>query len=220
MSRLLDRVADAGGILFVLLVFGGFVLLVAPHMPESLDSPDAALAHLRAHPPTTAFWAGIWMEGAGLAALVLLVARVAARIRGAQPGWWLPSAAVGLAVAAFTVKVGSFAPGVAVLDLDRFDATAVVTLLSINDAAVPVTQALDGGFAVLLGLGALAVHALPRWLSAFTAVAGVALLVAVAVPAVDVLQVPFFAWALTVSGWLLVRGTRTAPAGAREEVAA
>ena len=209
MTKVLDRVADAGGILYVLLVFGGFVLLVAPHMPESLDSPDAALAHLQAHPPTAAFWAGVWMEGFGLAALLLLAARVASRIRSAQPGWWLPSAAVGLAVAGFTVKVGSFAPGLAALDLDRFDATAVVTLLSINDVAVPVTQAIDGGFVVLLGLGALAVGALPRWLSALTFVAGVALVVAVAVPALDSLQLPFFAWALTASGWLLIRGTRT-----------
>ena len=217
MSKALDRVADAGGILYVLLVFGGFVLLVAPHMPESLDSPDTALAHLQAHLPTTAFWAGIWMEGAGLAALLLLAARVASRIRAAQPGWWLPSAAVGLAVAGFTVKVGSFAPGLAVLDLDRFDATAVVALLSINDAAVPVTQAIDGGFVLLLGLGALAVRALPRWLSLLTVVAGVALVVAVAVPALDSLQVPFFAWALTVSGWLLIRGGRTPAAVAPEQ---
>jgi Domain of unknown function (DUF4386) len=212
VTKILDRVADAGGILHVLLVFGGYVFLVAPFMPESLDSPDAALAHLREHPPTTAFWAGIWLEGAGLVALVLLAARLASRIRLAQPGWWLPSAAVGLAVAACTVKVGSFAPGLAALELDRFDATAVTALLSINDAAVGVAGALDGAFVVLLGLGALAVGVLPRWLSAFTLIAGLTFLVAFAVPALDSLQLVFYVWALVVSGWLLVRGNRTAAA--------
>jgi hypothetical protein len=219
VSKLLDRVADAGGILHVLLVVGGYVFLVAPHMPASLDAPDAALAHLQAHPPTTAFWAGIWLEGAGLAALVLLAARVASRVHAVQAGWWLPSAAVGLAVAAFTVKVGSFAPGLAALETDRFDATTVTALLSINDAAVAVTGALDGAFVLLLGLGALATRALPRWLSALTAVAGVAQLASVAVPTLGTLQILFLVWLLAVSGWLLVRGGRTAAAASREQVA-
>ena len=212
MSKILDRLADAGGILHVLLVFGGFAFLVAPHLPESLDSPDAALAHLQAHPPTTAFWAGIWLEGAGLLALVLLAARLASRIRGAQPDWWLPAAAVGLAVAGVTVKVGSFAPGLAVLETDRLDAVTVTALLSVNDVAVPVAGALDGAFVLLLGLGAAAVGALPRWLSVVTAVAGLAQLVSIAVPALDLLQLAFLVWALTVSGWLLLRGNRPADA--------
>jgi hypothetical protein len=209
MSKVLDRVADAGGILYVLLVFGGFAFLVAPNMPESLDSPDAALAHLEAHPPTASFWAGIWLEGAGLVALVLLATRAGSRIRVAQPGWWLPPAVVGLAVAALTVKIGSFAPGLAALETDRLDAVTVTALLGINDAAVPVATALDGAFVLLLGLGAMAVRALPRWLSLLTAVTGSTQLLAVAVPALDVLQILFFVWALVVSGWLLVRGDRT-----------
>ena len=210
MFKVLDRIADAGGILHVLLVFGGYVFLVAPHMPASLDSPDAALAHLQAHPPTTSFWAGIWLEGAGLLMLVLLAARIASRIRSAHPEWWLPSAAVGIAVAGVTVKVGSFAPGLAALEIDRFDASTVAALLSINDASAGVAGALDGAFVLLLGLGALAVRALPRWLATLTLVAGLAQLASLAVPALDSLQLLFFLWLLTVSGWLLLRGIRTA----------
>jgi hypothetical protein len=209
VSKVLDRIADAGGILHVLLVFGGFAFLVAPHMPESLDSPDAAFAHLQSHPPTTAFWAGLWLEGAGLLMLVLLAARIASRIRAAQPGWWLPAAAVGLAVAGVTIKVGSFAPALAALEIDRFDAVTVTALLSINDASVGVAGALDGAFVLLLGLGAAAVPVLPRWLGALTLVAGLAQLGSVAVPALDSLQLVFYVWLLTVSGWLLARGSRT-----------
>jgi hypothetical protein len=208
VSKILDRLADAGGILHVLLVFGGYVFLVAPFMPESLDSPDAALAHLQAHPPTTAFWAGIWMEGAGLAMLVLFAARIAARIGAAQRGWWLPAAAVGLAVAAVTVKIGSFAPGLAALEIDRLDAQSVAALLSANDAAVGVAAVLDGAFVLLLGLGALAVGGLPRWLAALTAGAGIAQAGSVAVPALDSLSLLFYVWALVISGWLLFRGER------------
>ena len=215
MSKVLDRIADGGGILHVLLVFGGYVFLVAPFMPASLDSPEAALAHLQAHPPTAAFWAGIWLEAAGLLMLVLLAARIASRIRAEQPGWWLPAAAVGFAVAGVTVKVGSFAPGLAALEIGRFDATTVTALLSVNDAAVGVAGALDGAFVLLLGLGVLAVRALPRWLAALTVVAGLAQLASIAVPALDSLQLVFFVWLLTVSGWLLVRGGRM-PAAAPE----
>jgi Domain of unknown function (DUF4386) len=213
VSKVLDRIADAGGILHVLLVFGGFAFLVAPHMPESLDSPEAVMDHLRSHPPTTAFWAGIWLEGAGLLALVLLAARLASRIRVARPGWWVPSAVVGLAIAGVTVKVGSFAPGLAALEIDRLDATTVTALLGINDSSVAVAAALDGTFVLLLGLGVLATRSLPRWLSAFTLAAGAGLLLGTAVPALDSLHLIFYVWALTVSGWLLARGSRTtAPA--------
>lgn len=217
MSKVLDRVADAGGILHVLLVFGGFAFLVAPHMPGSLDAPDAALAHLQAHPPTTAFWAGMWLEGAGLAALVLLAARLASRLRTGQPGWWLPSAALGLAVAAFAVKVGSFAPGLAALEIERFDARTVTALLSVNDAAVGVSAALDGAFVLLMGLGAVAVRALPRWLSWLTVVAGAGVLLGTAVPDLGALHLLLYVWLLVVSGWLLARGSR---APVREPVSA
>lgn len=212
MSKVLDRVADAGGILYVLLAFPGFALLVAPHLPGSLDDPDAVLAHLRAHPPTAAFWAGMWLEGAGLAALVLLAARIASRLRIAQRDWWLPSAAVGLAVAAFAVKTGSFAPGLAAMAANRSDAGTRTALLTVNDAAVAVTTALDGAFVLLLGLGALATGTLPGWLSGLTVIAGVGMLASVAVPAVALLEIVFLVWLLVVSGWLLARGSRTVPA--------
>ena len=209
MSKLLDRVADAGGILFVLFVGVGFIAFVAPAMPETLTSPDAVAAHLSANPPTTSFWVGVWLEGAGLAVLVLFAARLASRIRSADPAGWLPSAVVGLAVAAFGVKIFSFAPALAALHVDRYDAGTVTALLDINDAAYDVSWALDGAFVLLLGLGALAARALPAWLAGFAVAAGVSVLVGIAVPATfEALQLVFVLWLLTTSGWLLVRGGR------------
>ncbi|MDP9430075.1 MAG: DUF4386 domain-containing protein [Actinomycetota bacterium] len=218
MAKLLDRVADAGGFLFVLLVGVGFAVLVAPFLPESLDSPEAVADHLAARPPTAALWAGVWLEAAGLAALVLLAARLAGRIRAVDPAGWVPSAVVGLAVAAFTVKIASFAPAMAALEPGRHDAGTVTALLGINYAAVDLAWALDGAFVLLLGLGALDTRALPRWLGAWTAGAGVAVLIGVAVPATfGLLQLVFLLWAPAASGWLLLRGGRT-PAGRQGEV--
>jgi hypothetical protein len=213
VSKILDRVADAGGILFVLLVGVGYVAFVAPHMPESLAAPEEVARHLRDHPPTTTFWLGVWMEAAGLVALVLVVGVLAARIRAAAPPSWVPSTVVGLAVAGMTVKLASFAPALAALHVDRYEAGTVTALLDINDAAFDLAWALDGAFALLLGLGALTARALPRWLAAWGAAAGAAVLVGIAVPAVfDSLQLVFLLWLLTTSGWLLARGRRAVPA--------
>ena len=212
MSKLLDRVADAGGILFVLLVGVGYIALVAPAMPETLASPDAVAAHLSAHPPTTSFWVGVWLEGAGLAVLVLFAARLAGRIRAVDPTGWLPSAVVGLAVAAFGVKIFSFAPALAALHVDRYDAGTLTALLDINDAAYDVSWALDGAFALLLGLGARAARALPAWLAGCAVAAGLAVLIGIAVPATfEALQLVFVLWLLTTSGWLVARVRRTVP---------
>jgi hypothetical protein len=217
VSKTLDRIADACGILFVLLVGVGFIAFVAPHLPESLDSPDAVVDHLRANPPTATLWLGVAMEGAGLVALTVFAARLAARIRAGAPGSWLPSAVVGLAVAGMTVKLSSFTPAIAALDVDRYDAGTVTALLAVNDAAFGVSWALDGAFVLLLGLGALATRALSRWVAGWAAVAGAAVLVGIAVPPLfDSLQLVFLLWVLAASGWSLVRGSRTSVAGVAE----
>jgi hypothetical protein len=210
MYKILDRLADASGILCALLVMVGFVGLVSPFMPETLDSPDAVHAHLTAHPPSTTLWLGLWLEGVGLALLVVLAARIAARIRATRPDDWLPAAAVGFAVASLAVKIGSFAPAMAALDVDRYDPATVTALLGVNSAAHELSTALDIGMLLLLGLGALATRALPRWLAALTVLAGLADLFGVVVPSVaGLLHLVFMIWLTTVSGWLLRRGDRT-----------
>jgi len=212
VSKILDRIADAGGILFVLLVGVGYIAFVSSSMPESLAAPEEVARHLRDHPPTTTFWLGVWMEAAGLVALVLLAGRLAARIRAAGPASWVPSTVVGLAVAGMTVKLASFAPALAATHVDRYDAGTLTALLDINDASFDLAWALDGAFVLLLGLGALAVRALPRWLAAWGAAAGAAVLIGIAVPGLfDTLQLVFLVWLLVTSGWLLLRGSRTVP---------
>src|SRR5688500_8080036 len=192
-------------------------------MPESLDSPDAVVAHLEAHPPTTALWVGVWLEGLGLAMLVLLAARIAGRIRAVDPAGGVPSAAVGLAVAAFTVKLAAFAPSSAALRAARCGAGTVPALLDGDGAAYVLRWALDGAVARLPGLGALATRAVPGWLVGLTTAAGVAALVGIAVPATfGARQFVFLVWVLVVSGWLLARGGQSSgvPADGSAVVAA
>lgn len=220
MSKILDRVADAGGLLFLVLLTVGYGAFVAPFMPESLADPDEVLRHLQENPPTASFWVGVAMEATGLFLFVLFAARLAGRIRANDPTGWMPSAVVALAAGAFAVKLSGFAPSLAVLNPDRYDAGTVTALLGINDVAYGISWALDGALALTLGLGALAVGALPRWISALAVAAGLALLVGTAVPELfESLQMVFLVWVLATSGWLLVRGGRT-PATTRPAVPA
>jgi hypothetical protein len=213
LSRVLDRTADAGGILYLLLAGVGYGVFVSASMPQELASPPAVLAYLHNHPPGTAFWVGVGMEAAGLLFLLLFAARLAGRIRTADPAGWIGSAVLGLAVAAFAVKLASFAPALAALHAGRYDAGTVTALLDSNNVSDYVSSAIDGTFVVLAGLGALTVGALPRWLAASGVVAGVATIVGVAVPdAFDSVQLLLFLWLVTTSVWLLARGRRTAPA--------
>ena len=131
-----------------------------------------------------------------------------ARIRAARPASWVPSVVVGLAVAgmrrqAGVVRAGTRRPARRPVRRRHAHRTA-----RHQRRAVRPGWALDGAFALLLGLGALATapcHAgsrrsacrrreLPCWS-------------AIAVPALfDTLQLVFLVWLLATSGWLLVRG--------------
>jgi hypothetical protein len=204
VSKIIDRVADAGGVLFIVLVGVGYTAFVAPHTPQDLTDPDQVVRFLTAHPPTTSFWIGTALEAAGLTALLLFATRLAVHLRAAAPASGMPSAVVALAVAAFTVKLSSITPVLAALHVGRYDAGTVTALLDINDAAFTVSWAVDGAFALLVGLAALSYRALPRWVAGSAVVAGTAILVGTAVPELfDTMQLVFLVWLVATSGWLL-----------------
>jgi hypothetical protein len=209
VSKIIDRIADAGGVLFIVFVGVGYTAFVAPRTPQDLTDPEEVLRFLSAHPPTTSFWVGTALEAVGRMALLLFATRLGAHLRAAAPASGMPAAVVGLAVAAFTVKLSSITPALAALHVDRYDAGTVTALLDINDAAFFVSWAVDGAFALLFGLAALAYRAVPRWLAGSAVVAGTAILVGIAVPALfDSMQLLFLVWLVATSGWLLARGSR------------
>ncbi len=87
MSTILDRIADASGIMFLLLVGVGYAVFVAPFSPPSLGSPAEVVTFLDTHPLDWRFPVGVAMELIGLLALVVFAARLAGRIRAVtEPG--------------------------------------------------------------------------------------------------------------------------------------
>lgn len=211
MSRLLDRTAAAGGILFVLLVGVGYAVFLAPYLPESLDSPQAVSDHFASHPVDAGFWAGVAMESVGTILLLLFAMRILGRIRAAQPpDGWLAQAASAALVIALAVKYSSFAPGLAgQLHHERYEPGTVTALLDINDVAYTVSWAGIGVFLLLTGLGGLVTSAIPRWLSYGALVAGCGLVVGLVVPAAweNLLLLPLV-W-LIAGSVVLLRGQRT-----------
>ncbi len=218
MSKVLDRIADASGILFLLLVGVGYAAFVAPFSPETLTSPSDVVAFLDSHPVDWRFSVGVAMEFVGLLALVLFATRLAGRIRAATgPDNWMPAAVVSLAVLSAAVKLASFGPGlVARQHTDRYDAGTVTALFDLNEAAYDLSWALDGAFVLFLGVAALAAGSMPRWLAGWAVIAGVAIELGLAVPAMfDNLQLIFLLWLVVASSWALRDGIRRT-SGARQ----
>ena len=226
MSKVLDRFADAGGILFLLFVGVGYAVFVAPFSPRSLTYPEDVVDFLAAHPVTWRFDVGIAMEFVGLLALVAFAIRLANRVRTvAGPGSWIPTAVVALAVLSAAVKVTSFGPGlVARLHTQRYDSATVTALFDLNEAAYDLSWALDGVFVLMLGLAGLAAGGLPRWLAGWAVAAGVAIEVGIGVPALfENLQLVFLLWLLVASSWAVRDGVRNSadvrPADSSESLA-
>ncbi|MGZ4617271.1 MAG: hypothetical protein ACXV5Q_01285 [Frankiaceae bacterium] len=210
MIRALDRLADAGGLLYVVLAGVGYGALVAPSLPDMNASPAAMRAHLLAHPVGASFWTGVALESAGLFLLLAFAFRVATRIRRFGTDSWLPPAIGGLAVASFTIKVASFATALTAVHAARYGTDSIGALFGVNDVSDTLANAVDATVVLLIGTAAWSFRgALPRWIAGSAVAAGAALLTGVAVPALfDTLQLLLLLWLVTTSSWLLLRGER------------
>ncbi len=110
------------------------------------------------------------------------------------------------------MKVASFGPGlVGRQHFERYDPATVTAMFDLNEAAYDLSWALDGVFVMLLGAAALAVGSMPRWLAGWALIAGAAIEIGIAVPALfDNLQLVFLLWLVAASIWALRTGSRTA----------
>ena len=222
MSTILDRIADASGIMFLLLVGVGYAVFVAPFSPPSLGSPAEVVTFLDTHPLDWRFPVGVAMELIGLLALVVFAARLAGRIRAVtSPESWTPATVVAFAVLSAAVKVASFGPAlIARHHTDRYDSGTLTALFDLNEAAYDLSWALDGIFVIMLGLAALAARAMPRWLAGWAIIAGVAIEVGLAVPGLfDNLQLVFLLWLIAASSWAIRDGLHPRPAAQQDATA-
>ena len=212
MSKLLDRIADASGLVFLLFVGVGYAVFVAPFSPSTLESPAQVVQFLDTHPVDWRFTVGVALEFVGLIALLVFAARLAGRIRAFdRTDGWAAAAVVSLAAVSAAVKVASFGPGlVGRQHHERYDPQTVTAMFDLNEAAYDLSWALDGAFLLLLGTAALALGGMPRWLAGWAVLAGAAIEVGIAVPALfESLQLIFLLWLVVASIWALRTPTRT-----------
>jgi hypothetical protein len=212
MSKTLDRIADASGLVFLLFVGVGYAAFVAPFSPPSLESPDQVMSFLNAHAVDWRFGVGLTLEFVGLLALLVFATRLAGRIRAVdRPDGWAAAAVVSIAALSAAVKVASFGPGlIGRQHYQRYDTDTVTAMFDLNDAAYDLSWALDGMFLLLLGSAALALGGMPRWLSGWALIAGVAIEIGIVMPALfDTLQLVFLLWLVAASIWSLRHPTRS-----------
>lgn len=201
-------VGTASGVLFVVAQFAGFGTGAAARDFKriTLTSPSSEVAESIATSVPTAAWVGGYLEVAADLAFLVLIACLAAALRGAQVGPEWPSftvLAAGVMVVA-TSMIGHAAEGAAYLRAGGgIDPTIARALLDVANLAFVLVWSM---LAILL-LAAAASRVLPRWLGIAAAALGVTFVVAFAAPSLPVGEIAHLAlwvWIIAVSvtlGW-------------------
>lgn len=161
------RLCALGGIAYVVLVvLGNDVVSGASNAPDWTASPTAVVAWLRAHPPTTQWYVGGFLELLGLLAFVVFVATLWSVFREAD-GDSSPLAATvfGAGLISAAIKIGSAPPLLeAMTRAKHIDPQLAAALVDMNGFAFALTWAIDGLVLAAAGAVVLRTHILPRWL--------------------------------------------------------
>lgn len=216
MRRTADTLAALGGLLFPFLAIGG-LLLALPALPPDFSGPPNDIAQFLAdNPPTGTAWLGLALEMTGFVALLAFGARLAFGV--AED--WAAFTIGALATAAVAVKVASIGPLlVALTHGSDLAADSQAVLFRLNDAAVPVSDALLSCFVLGAGVAILGSPVLPRWLGWFAVGSTGAMLTDLAL-GTGWLSLPMLVWFMTASVVLALRIRRhrfedTTPSGHR-----
>jgi hypothetical protein len=167
-NRALARTGAACGIAYVALaVVGNDILASTSHAPAANASPAAIGAYVASHPTTTQIWIGAYLVLLGLLAFIGFVAYLYSVLRRAdRDGGFLPTVVLGSGLLAAAVKLGSLAPGFAVLHRagKGLSPQLATALFDMDNAGFALDWALT---AVMLAATAgvvLRTGVLPRWL--------------------------------------------------------
>ena len=219
-SRPLARLAAATGLAYaVLVVVGNDVIAGGGEGPFFTDPAAEVGAYVIAHPPTTATYAGAFVELLGLLCFVAFVAKLSCVLRRAEGGdGFLSVTGLGAGLLSAAVKIGSGPPALEALSRadERIDPQLAAALIDMNGIAFLLTFALDA--LMLAAAAAVVLHTgvLPRWLGIAAAVTAPLLLATVAgagaVPPVAMLLM--LLWVAAVSVVLVRRAGAPEPARA------
>jgi hypothetical protein len=181
-TRTIGRLGAAAGAAYVILAIAGDSLGGSGDSP-ALGSPAAKYAHwLATSSPSTAGYAGAFLELIALLCFVVFAAALYDVLRRAErERTWLPAAAFGAGLLSAAIKLGAAPPMLAAFSLRHdIDPQLAKALVEINDYAFLLTWAAD---ALMLGAVAacsLRAAVLPRWLAIAAAVLAPVLLACVA----------------------------------------
>src|SRR3954469_18526360 len=146
-ARLMARVGAASGIVYVGLIVLGGQIGPAAGIPAMNASPHTIGTYITYHPPTTAQWAGVYLEVLALLAFVVFVSYLWRVLRDAERGdGWLAGVALAGGLLSATLKLASLPAALAALYRadDGISPQVATALIDMNNIAFVLTWAPTG----------------------------------------------------------------------------
>jgi hypothetical protein len=143
-TRLMARLGASSGIAYVGLIVIAGMLGPAAGIPATSASPHTIGTYIAHHPPSTAQWAGVYLEVLALLALVVFVGYLWHVLRDAERGGgWLAGVALSGGLLSAAIKLASLPAALAALyRADDGISTQVATaLIDMNNIAFALTWA-------------------------------------------------------------------------------
>jgi hypothetical protein len=226
-TRLIARLGASSGIAYVGLIVIAGQVGPAAGIPATNASSQTIGAYIAHHPPSTAQWAGVYLEVLALLAFVVFVGYLWHVLRDAErDGGWLAGVALSGGLLSAAIKLASLPAALAALyrAQDEISPQVAAALIDMNNIAFALTWATTALMLSATAGVALRTGVLPRWLgwSAFWIAVGLL----ASLPFFASIEPPTFLLALIwiiAASLVLIRRVDTsdvAPARVRSEMAA
>jgi hypothetical protein len=162
------RLGAGSGIAYVGLIVAAGEVGPAAGIPATNASPHTIGSYLTHHPPTTAQWAGVYLEVLALLAFVVFVSYLWHVLRDAErDGGWLAGVALSGGLLSATIKLASLPAALAALyrAKDGISTPVATALIDMNNIAFALTWATTALMLSATAGVALRTGVLPRWLA-------------------------------------------------------
>src|SRR4051812_10069234 len=178
-DRLMARLGAGSGIAYVGLIVVAGQVGPAAGIPATSASPHTIGSYIAHHPPSTAQWAGVYLEIVALLAFVVFVSYLWRVLRDAERGTgWLAGVALSGGLLSAAIKFASLPAALAALYRadDGISPHVATALIDMNNIAFALTWATTALMLLATAGVTLSTGVLPRWLGWSAIAIGVGLL--------------------------------------------
>src|SRR4051794_6042379 len=166
-TQRMTRLGAGSGLAYVAMIVVAGELGPAAGTPAMNADPDTIGAHITRHPPSSAQWAGVYLEVLALLVFVVFVGYLWHVLRDAErDGGWLAGVAFSGGLLSASLKLASLPAALAALYRadDGISAQLATALIDMNSIAFALTWATTALMLSATAGVALRTGVLPRWL--------------------------------------------------------